>query len=60
MEKAKLEKAARFLADKKIKGTVQMKIQYLEERQGFTFDEVLEAMNIATDGGLVRAALGGE
>jgi len=39
-------------------GTVQQKIQYLTEQKGLTMTQVLEAMNQATDGGLIAAALG--
>jgi hypothetical protein len=58
MKENKIEKAARFLADKSIKGTVQMKIAYLKDRQGFTSTEVLEACNLASGGALIDSALG--
>jgi hypothetical protein len=58
MKENKIEKAARFLADKSIKGTVQMKMAYLQDRQGFTFNEVLEAINLASGGALIDSAFG--
>jgi hypothetical protein len=58
MKENKIQKAARFLADKKVKGTVQMKMAYLTERQGFTDTEVLEAINLASGGALIDSAMG--
>jgi hypothetical protein len=58
--KALVEKAAKFLADTNIKGTVQMKMSYLKEKQGLSDAEIMEAINIGSGGELVRSALGND
>ncbi len=49
------EKAVWFL--KNVSGVVQMKIQYLKERKGYTDDEIMNALNGAADNELLKTAL---
>ena len=51
-----IEKAVKFLSDTRVKGTVQMKMAFLKHK-GLSDDEVIEALNIASGGAVVAAAL---
>jgi len=51
-----LRKAVKLYKDRKMGGTVQMKNQWLMNEKGFTFQECLEAMNMATNGEVLRSA----
>ena len=51
-----VEKAVKFLSNKEIKGTVQLKISFLKHK-GVTDAEITEALNIASGGAVVASAL---
>jgi len=60
-----VEKAANFLIKTEGKAlpngvmpTQQMKMQFIIEEKGLTMTEYLEALNIASNGELVKTALG--
>lgn len=61
-----VEQAARFLVRTEGKAlpngcvpSQQLKQKYLIEEKGLTFEEYLEALNIASNGEVVRSAFGG-
>lgn len=50
-------KAVKFLTNPNVQGTVQMKQAFLQ-RKGLNDTEILEALNQASGGEVVRSALG--
>ena len=54
---ALIQKAVKFLTNPEVKGTVQLKLEFLRQK-GLNETEILEALNQASGGELLESALG--